>query len=91
MGFDDEGRGEWGGGGGSHSRMALLRVAVECGAVLTGYVGGTEVPYYGVHEHCESLAKDGLLERYKGPYRGALLIGEDMIWIPTENGKILCK
>jgi hypothetical protein len=91
MGFDDEGRGEWGGGGGNHSRMTLLRIAVECGAIQTGYVGGTELPYYGVHEHCLSLVADGLLKKYDGIYRATYLMGEETIWVPTENGKILCK
>jgi hypothetical protein len=88
MGFEETREDFWGGrGDSSHSRENFLKTAVKCGAVQTGYWNGHESPYYGAHSHAESLAADGLLKRWEGPYRVRQILEEESIWIPTEAGK----
>jgi len=87
MGFDEAREDPWRGrGDGSHSRMNFLRVAVKCGAVQTGWIDGDECPYYGAHEHAESLTAEGLLKKYDPDEPFTF---EQTIWIPTTLGKVM--
>jgi len=84
MGYDDEPRDPFRGDWGSHSKKEFLRIAVECGAALTGYYESVEVPYYGAHEHGEELVREGMLTKQPSVYCPG-----GTIWIPTIAGKIL--
>lgn len=85
MGFEDDRDDPWRGKDEPNfSKMALLRVTVECGAIITGFADGFEGPYYGAIAHAEQLTSEGLIERaWMQP------IADATIWVPTALGRIV--
>jgi hypothetical protein len=86
MGFEENRDNPWREGP-KFSKESLLKIAVQTGAIQIGYFNGQENPYFGVHDHVEALAKEGLLKKYDGPYRVREWLQEESIWVPTEAGK----
>lgn len=66
--------------GGPWTKWDLLRVAVQCGAVL----GDRDVPYEGVHQHAAELIAERLLTEHPPPFGG-----QGVRWYPTLMGQIL--
>jgi hypothetical protein len=88
MGFEENREDAWRDRGGpKFTKEALLKTAVESGAVQAGYFNGHECPYYGVHDHAEELVREGLLKKYDGLYRLNEWVDQETIWVPTEAGK----
>lgn len=90
MSFEENREDFWSGRGGpAHSKREFLRVAVDCGAVMTASsYGGVEVPYWGAEDHAKQLVDEGCLELSEHTIDG---LAEAKIWAPTEIGKILCR
>lgn len=88
MGFEETRDDAWGGREGPNfSKGFFLKTAVKCGAVQTGYWDGHESPYYGAHDHAESLEREGLVKKHDGPYRAKEWLSEETIWVPTDAGR----
>jgi len=81
--FDEEPHDPFRGRGEPFSKGLLLRIAVQSGAVLTGYNDGVECPYYGVHDHANQLMVEGLLTSVPGS------VPNTTIWQPTDLGRII--
>ena len=81
MGFEEEREPRWHGDDGRGRKRALLRAAIDCGAVLTGFVDGEEIPYDGARFHAEELQAEGFFKRCE-----VQPVEDATIWIAVTPG-----